>query len=298
MFRLTIAFMRPLPLPVAYAIAASVADALYPLFRRHRRALNENLARVLDTRDRRLVNLVARRAFRNFGRFVIDFIHFPTLTKDEVRRRLTFDNWSDIDRLYDQGKGVVVVTLHYGIWDLGAAALATRHYAVNAVGDVFPYQRLTDLVFLSRERLGMKVVPTNGVGPGLIRALRRGEMIALLIDVDAPGQSVTVDFFGAPTEVSAGPARLALRTGARVMPSVVLRGEDDPTRIVPVVDGSIDFTPTGDEERDVRDLTQVIMRSLEREVRKRPDQWYIFRRMWASSYFDDGPPAGPQERAS
>lgn len=285
--------MRPLPLRAAYFIAARVADVCYPLFPRHRRNLNENLARVLATRDRRAVDRVARLAFRNFGRFVVDFVHFPTMTRNEVRRRLRFDDWDNLDALYRQGKGVVIVTLHFGLWDLGAASLAAHDYPVNAVGDVFPYPKLTELVFRSRERLGMKVVPVTNVGPGLARALRRGEMVALLIDVDAPGQSVTVEFFGAPTEVSAGPARLALRLGAAVMPAVVLRGRDDPTHVIPVIDAGVSIQPTGDEEADVRTLTQEIMRSLERQVRQHPEQWYIFRRMWASSYFEDTP--GPAE---
>jgi lauroyl/myristoyl acyltransferase len=281
--------MRPLPLRAAYFVAARVADICYPLFPRHRRNLNENLARVLQTRDRRAVDRVARRAFRNFGRFVVDFIHFPTMTREEIRGRLRFDDWDNLNALYRRGDGVVIVTLHFGVWDLGAASLAAYDYPVNAVGDVFPYPKLTELVFRSRERLGMKVVPATQVGPGLVRALRRGEMVALLIDVDAQGQGVTIDFFGAPTEVSAGPARLALRLGAAVMPAVVLRGDDDPTHVIPVIDASIAFEPTGDQEADVRALTQQIMWSLERQVRQHPEQWYIFRRMWASSYFDETP---------
>lgn len=281
--------MRPLPLPLAYAVAARVADICYPFFRRQRRNLNENLARVLQTRDRREVDRVARQAFRNFGRFVVDFIHFPTMDRAEVRRRLRFDDWDNLNALFQRGRGVIIVTLHYGIWDLGAAALAAHDYPVNAVGDVFPYPKLTELVFRSRERLGMRVIPANGVGPGLVRALRRGEMVALLIDVAAPGQSVTIDFFGAPTQVSAGPARLALRLGAAVMPAVVLRG-DDPTHVKPVIDASLTFEPTGDDERDVLALTQQIMRSLEQRVREYPEQWYIFRRMWASSSFEEERP--------
>lgn len=279
--------MRPLPLRAAYFVAARVADVCYPLFRRQRRNLNENLARVLRSRDRRVVDRVARQAFRNFGRFVVDFVHFPTMTRDEVHRRLRFDDWDNLNALFRQGRGVVIVTLHFGLWDLGAASLAAYDYPVNAVGDVFPYPKLTELVFRSRERLGMRVIPITNVGPGLARALRRGEMVALLIDVDAPGQSVTVDFFGAPTEVSAGPARLALRLGAAVMPAVVLRGDRDPTHVAPVIDATVTFEPTGDEEADVRALTQAIMWSLERQVRQHPEQWYIFRRMWASSYFDE-----------
>ncbi|MEX0785808.1 MAG: hypothetical protein WD939_04145 [Dehalococcoidia bacterium] len=77
LFRLTILLTRPLPLWLGYRVAAAVASICYFFFRKQRRALNENMAVVLGSTDEREVDGLARRAFRNFGRFVIDFIHFP-----------------------------------------------------------------------------------------------------------------------------------------------------------------------------------------------------------------------------
>jgi KDO2-lipid IV(A) lauroyltransferase len=93
-----------------------------------------------------------------------------------------------------------------------------------------------------------------------------------------------VEFFGAPALVSSAPARIALRTNAWVVPAVVIRGPDDDTIIRPIIDTSLrDYTPTGDEERDVYDLTRLILRSMERTIRAHPEQWFIFRRIWSRS---------------
>ena len=284
LFRLTILLTRPLPLRFGYRVAAFVAGICYYFFRRQRRALNENLAWVLGSDDKRAVDAVARRAFGNFGRFVIDFIHFPHITHAEVRRRLRFDQWVELDEVANSGRGGLIVTIHLGIWDLGAAALAAYHYPINAIVDRFDYQPLEDLVVASREKLGMKVIPMDRVGPGVFRALKRGELLALLIDVPAPGQTVTVDFLGRPAEVSSAPARLALRTGAWVIPVIVLRGPEDDTIIRPTLDTrGVRYEPTGDEERDVEALTRLIMASFEPYVRAHPEQWFIFRRMWPAS---------------
>jgi len=281
LFRLTILVTRPLPLWLGYRIAAAVAEVCYHFFGRQRRALNENLSWVIQSDDPRVVDRVARRAFRNFGKFVIDFIHFPVMEPDEVRRRLVFSGWEDLDATMASKRGVLIVTMHFGIWDLGAATLAAYGYPINAVADTFAYDKMNDIVHGSRGRLGMKFIRFEQAGLGVFRALKRGEMLAMLIDVPPKGQTVEVDFMGATAEVSSAPARIALRTGCWVVPSVVLRGPDRDTLIRPIVDiHSIRYEPTGDEEHDVVELTRQIMASLEDWIRRYPEQWFIFRRVW------------------
>jgi lauroyl/myristoyl acyltransferase len=99
LFRLTILLMRPFPLRAGYKIASFGASICYYFFRRQRRALNENLARVLNSDDKAYVDSVARQTFRNFGRYVVDFIHFPVITREEIRQRLAFDQWDDLEQL-------------------------------------------------------------------------------------------------------------------------------------------------------------------------------------------------------
>jgi KDO2-lipid IV(A) lauroyltransferase len=282
LFRITIFLMRPMPLWLGYRVAASVAEVCYHFFGRHRRNLNANLAWVLQSHDQRAVDRVARRAFRNFGKFVIDFIHFPVMSRDEVRKRLVFSQWTDLDEAANSGRGVLIVTMHFGIWDLGAASLATYGYPTNAIADSFGHSGMNELIHGSREKLGVKIIPIERVGPGVFRALRRGQLLCMLIDVPTPGQEVTVDFLGAPAEVSSVPARIALRTGAWVVPSMVLRGPERDSLIRPIIDTRMAdrFVPTGNEEADVRVLTELIIQSLETQIRAHPDQWYIFRRVW------------------
>ncbi len=281
LFRLTILLTRPLPLRLGYRVAAAVAEVCYHFFHRQRRALNENMAWVLQSSDRREVDAVARRAFRNFGKYVIDFVHFPVMTRDEVRRRLVFSQWQELDEVIASGRGMLIVTMHFGVFDLGAAALAAYEYPTNAIADNYGYAKMNELIHGSREKLGLKVIPVDRAGPSVFRALKRGEILALVIDVPPPDQTIVVDFLGAPAEVSSTPARIALRTGAWVVPAMVLRGPDGDSLIRPVLDTrTVRYEPTGDEERDVPELTRLIMSALEPFIRDHPEQWFIFRRMW------------------
>jgi KDO2-lipid IV(A) lauroyltransferase len=297
LFRLAILLTRPLPLRLGYWFGERVALICYLIiFPRQRKALNANLAHVLRSDDARFVDAVARRSFRNFGKYVIDFIHFPALTREEVRRRLRFSQWEALDEAAASGRGVIIATIHFGNWDLGAAALAAHGYPINAIAETFPYQPMNELVQGSRGKLGMHVIDNARVGPAVFKLLRRGEMLAMLCDVAPEEAKIRVDFFDAPALVSSAPARIALRTGAWVVPAVVLRGARDDTEIRPIIDpGLRDYTPSGDASRDVPELTRLIMRSMEATIREHPDQWFIFRRMWQAGARATVPPGALAE---
>lgn len=283
LFRLSILLTRPLPLRRGYWFAERVALVCYwVIFPRQRKALNANLAHVLQSNDARFVDSVARRSFRNFGKYVIDFVHFPSITREEIKHRLRFDQWEAFNEAAQAGRGIIVATIHFGVWDFGAAALAAYGYPVNAIAETFPYPPMNDLVQGSRAKLGTNVIGHDRMGPTVFKALRRGEILALLVDVaSSEATGIRVDFFGAPALVSPAAARIALRTNAWVMPAVVLRGPEDDVEIRPIIDTSLrDFTPTGDEARDVHELTRLIMQSMEKTIRQHPDQWFIFRRLW------------------
>jgi lauroyl/myristoyl acyltransferase len=279
-FRLIILLGRPFPPAVGYFFARIIADICYVFFFGKRRALKAAMARVLDTDDQKAISLAARSSFRNFGKYVIDFIHFLDSTQEEVRRRIVFEDFERFDQAIGEKRGIIFITLHYGNWDMGAAGLAAYGYPVNVVAETFPHKAMNALVQGSRRHLGMKVMPMERVGPSVIRALRKGETLALLIDVPEPGGTVRVDFFGAPTEVPVGPARIALRSGARVMPGVVMRVKGEEEKLRPVMDFDLTYERTNDEDEDVRRLTQQIMSSLERLIRLDPTQWFIFHDMW------------------
>lgn len=242
--------------------------------------MSANMAQVLgapaNVRTRRL----ARRALRNYLKYLVDFLRAPALTREEVARRMTFNQWAPFDQALADGKGAIVVGLHMGNWDLGGAMLALKGYPMTVVVDTFRNARLNLLVQGTRARLGMKTIPREDAPRRVLQALRRNEALAILMDRPAAGDSgVEVSFFGRNTVVPAGAATLALRTGARIVPAGMVRLPDD--RFLGLVDRCIDYEPTGDRAADVRALTQLIMDSLARWVREYPDQWYKFQPMWS-----------------
>ncbi len=240
-----------------------------------------NYQRVLRGAPASEVRRVARASMVNYCRYLSDFMRFPSLAPDTLRASVSGDDaFAALDRALERGQGAVIVCMHFGNWDLGAGATAARGYPVTVVAETFADARLDAMVLEARRRLGMEVLQLETPGPSLIRSLRRNGLLALLIDRPTPGRGVKVKFFGEDVEVPAGPARLALRTGAQVVPAAFVRLQPNGREVQTLADFSIAFTPSGDHQADIRNLTQKIMTVHEGYIRRYPEQWYMFREMW------------------
>ena len=275
---------RRLPLRVSYGLAVVVGSAAYYLWPRGRRSMARNYARVLPGAGQREIRKVARRSLANYCCYLIDFIRFPSMAPAQFVAGVAGDeSFRALDAALARGKGAVVVCMHFGNWDLGAGATAARGYPVTVVAETFADPRLDEIVVGARRKLGMRIVKMEKVGPSILRALKQNGVLALLIDRPVPGDGVKVRFFGEEGEVPAGPARLALRAGAAVVPAAFPRQHRNRLDVSTLTDFGISAEATGDEERDIRQLTQAIMDAHERFVRAYPDQWYMFREMWPAT---------------
>lgn len=285
-FKAALGLARPLPRTLGYRLAALGGELYYWLNPRHSHRAVENYAIVLadDPRAPR-VRDAARRSFRNYGKTLFDFLRLSHLDPDAIESDTFITGFEHLDAALAGGRGVLLVTLHFGNWDLAAALVAARGYPVSTLADRFTPPALDRLIAATRERAGLGIIPLDRGdkhGHGLrrvARALRRGQVVALLIDRPQREGGVEVEFFGARAWLPSGPARFALRSGAPVLPCYLLRRPGDRTYLG-AIEPPIPFVPSGDEGADVRALTQAIVERLEGPLRQYPDQWYMFRQMW------------------
>ncbi|GIW14077.1 MAG: acyltransferase [Tepidiforma sp.] len=266
------------PAPAAYWIAGGLGRAAYWLWPRGRRAMRANFARVLGTAERRSVDRVGQASLAGYFRYLLDFMRLG-MGAASLPRVDGEEAFAALDRLLERGRGAVIVCMHYGNWDAGAACAASRGYPLAVVAEGFGDARLDELVLGTREQLGMEVIRMERAGPSMVRVLRRNGLLALLIDRPVPGQGVPVRFFGETVEVPAGPARLAVATGAALVP-VAFRRVDGMGRRMKVV-GDFSIVPCDEAGRGcVETLTQRVMEAHERFIREQPEQWYMFRELW------------------
>ena len=190
------------------------------------------------------------------------------------------------------GRGVVLALPHLGRWEWGGAWLNLQGYPMTAVAETIEPPELYEWFVSQRQALGLTIVALAPEAGGiLLRTLRNGGLVGLLCDRDLVGNGVEVEFFGERTTLPAGPATLALRTGAVLLPTAVYGGPG--RHHTAVILPPVPVERTGRLRDDVTRITQVVAHDLERLIRRAPDQWYLFQPNWPS---DGG--AGPAKASS
>ena len=217
---------------------------------------------------------MARRAFRNYGRMLADFVLMASLQPVDLERRNTYDGREQIDAALKAGRGAIMAVPHMGSWDVAGSLAGVLGYPIYAVAVGFPGS-LEDAVVSTRQRFGLKVIPLGrSAVRQLLNALKSNAVVALLCDLPH-GPGIQVEFFGRPAIVPGGPASLALKTGARLIPACQWR--TGPGRYHVHLDDPLDLG-----EDDVRGVMQRVVRRFEGYIRERPEQWYAFRPLFES----------------
>jgi len=182
----------------------------------------------------------------------------------------------------DAGTGAILALPHLGSWDFAGAWLAGRGYDVSVVAEVLEPRELFDWFVATRETLGMRVVPLSArAGAEMLASLRNNEAICLLCDRDLSGDGVEVEFFGERTTLPGGPAMIALRTGAPILP-VATYFTDRYNGHHSIVRPPLDLTRTDSLRADVARITQDLAHEFEVLIRRAPEQWHLFQPNWPS----------------
>src|SRR6202011_4964626 len=266
--------LRVVPRGLRHAAAAPGGAAWYWLSPGQRRAALDNYAAALGReRSDPEVARVARRAFQNYGRMLMDFLLMGSLTPAELVDRVTLDSRDRLDAALAQGRGAIMAVPHMGSWDMSGSYAGALGYGISAVADRFPGS-LNEAVVATRQRFGMNVIMLGrGAVRSLTDALRANHIVALLCDLEQ-GPGVDVRFFGRQAVVPGGPAALAIKTGAALMPAC--QYATTPGRYHIYLDPPL---AVGENETKERLMQRVVDR-FEDFIRERPDQWYAFRPMF------------------
>jgi KDO2-lipid IV(A) lauroyltransferase len=210
----------------------------------------------------------ARASYREYVWMILDSIWAEPLTGERLRRVIEFEGAERLDS--DNG---IIVTSHFGNWDIGASSAGALGLDMTTVMAAIGPPTMTSLVELSRRRKGFELFTPAQAARGLVRALRSGRWVGLMLDVPEAGPTVTVPFCGGPVRVSAVPARLAARTSKPLVPVACWRaGERWRVRIHPPLHAE----PNEDDAAVMARVAAV----LEPEIRRHPEQWYPFHEVY------------------
>jgi KDO2-lipid IV(A) lauroyltransferase len=282
-WRVAAALVQHLPPRLVYAGAVIGGEFAYLLWQRRREVTKRNFAIVLGlpAQDPEVAR-VARRAFRNFGKYLTEIMRFPSMGQAELHELVKIDpaSFQNLQDARDKGRGIIFVSAHFGNFELGGARIA-QEIPLTVVADELENQRLMDFLVANREHKNVVILPPEGATRRVLAALRRNEMVGFMMDLGPRAHeldNVQATFFGVRTAFPTIAAALARVSGAPIIVAAVTRDRDNSFKGVAVPPIFVERTKqaAGDLER----ATQTIVHALEGLMRPEPDQWYIFRPMW------------------
>ena len=219
--------------------------------------------------------------------FVVEYYMFFVIdhkSKEEMRDMISVSHKEYLDEASSKGRGIILLTGHLGNWELLARRLCSEGLTISVIARDSDHTGMTEVTNNIRNKGGYSVYSKDRPLLGIIKALRRNELIGILPDQNN-NEGIWVKFFGMPAKTAPGPAVLSLKTGAPIVPVFAIREELGKYRldILP----PIKYEPCGDKEKDIENLTQLCNDVLEKEIRENPTSWLWLHNRWRDREEDD-----------
>jgi phosphatidylinositol dimannoside acyltransferase len=267
-----------LPRSIGYLIATLVGDFIYLVFPQIRGSIAGNVRRVLgpeadDAAIRRVVRGVLRNASKNY----LDLIRIPRMKPEEIKRQVTPHGVHHLVNALTNGKGVMLVTAHFGSFDMAVQLLAVHSVRTTIPVEALEPERLLDHVVSLRKNKGLNIIPAkSGALQAMIKALRNGEIVLIACDRDITGEAPKALFFGEETRLPDMAVRIALRTGAAIIPVFNIRRDDGEYDVY--VEPPIEVVSNG--TANVTGHMNEVIRVMEKYIKSCPEQWAVLEPVW------------------
>ena len=279
LFRAAALASRIVPRCAAYGVARLLAKLSLVFKRREARAVAANIQRVMAFRgepaDAMAASRLTQRVYFNFAKYIVDYYRYSEGHDEELSALMEVDNIQALSRGLALGRGVVVVTAHLGNIENGGMTIVHHGYKFTVVALQQPDPRMNELFQRQRKARGMQVIEAGRGARDCLRTLQRNEIVAVVGDRDFSSNRDTTSFFGAPARIPIGFARLALATGAPVLPGFCVRMQGDRYRLF-----FCDPICVDREKDTVESICRRVVPLIERAIGDHIDQWYCFHNLW------------------
>jgi KDO2-lipid IV(A) lauroyltransferase len=270
--RVFVCFINRVKLESGLRIGEVLGLLLYLLDAKGRERAIKNLMSSFPGKSSKEIRRTAKLCYINMGRNMAEFSRFARPNRSELLNLVRIEGRENLDRALALGKGVLLMSAHFGNWELLGGVLAAKGYKVNAIVRNLRIESLNRLVNELRTAAGFRPIPREKGLKSALRSLRGNQILAILADIDTSSEGVFVDFFGRPAYTPSGPVLISLKTGAPIVPAFIIR---EGSRNHRVVIGE-PLRITGDVKRDTQTFTRIV----EVFVRRYPYQWIWMHRRW------------------
>lgn len=231
------------------------------------------------------IEAIARRVFQNLAIMVFELFRLPWLTEKTLGSLVEVSGLENFDKALERKKGVILLTGHFGNWELLGLAHGFKGYTLDVVARELDSPLFEEYIRWIRTRSGNRIISKNRSMRKLLKSLSENRIATILIDQNvALAEGVFVDFFGTPACTNKGPAMLAAASGCAVVPAFIIR-EGKRHRLV--IGEEIKLSKTGDKYKDAIENTERFTKKVEEIIGRYPDQWFWVHRRWKTR-----PPSG------
>jgi KDO2-lipid IV(A) lauroyltransferase len=277
------AALAHLPAKAAFGVADAAARGAFRLLARDRARMAEHIAIAFPDLSEADRTRVAREAFRHFGRVFVEAARLPAMTRADMDRQVRLHDPHDVmGQVRAMGRGAIGVTGHLGNWELLVAYLSRHGMPCAAVATRFRDPRVNEMIVALRAASGVDTIQRDEGPRPILRALREGRTLGLLIDQDTTADGEFVPFFGRPAYTPRGPGVLHVATQAPVFTAFCIRAADGTYDLF--LEGFLEEAPKGlkgeAREAATRAIVAEATRRIEAAVRRAPTQWVWWHRRW------------------
>ncbi|HXR97480.1 MAG TPA: lysophospholipid acyltransferase family protein [Terriglobales bacterium] len=278
--RAALAAMGSLPRRAARGVGRAIAAGFYWGHRRLVRVARRNLEIAFPEMEGSERERIVRELYRNLGRQMAEFCLFPRDRAQALPGLMRTEGLEHYLEARGRGRGVLVLTAHLGAWELSSFGHSLAGFPMKYVVRPLDNRPLNGLVNRYRGMHGNQPIPKGDFARGLLAAMAANETVGILLDQNTyPPQGVFVPFFGKSACTAIGPAKIALRTGAAVVPGFTV-WEESERQYVLRFEPALELIRSADEDRDIAANTAAFTQVIERWVRRYPEQWLWVHRRW------------------
>ncbi len=272
--------LRVMPWGMARFLGRGLGTLLYHAFKRYRKVAHKNLTLIYSPeKSEKEITGMAKAVFRHFGQLATEFVKLPILDKQAVDALVTVEGEENLKQALSEGRGVLIMTGHFGNWEMMARWFTTHGYPLNVVARDARVKNASKLLEETRRGSGANVLLRGNSARGVLQHLKLNELIGILPDQNAI--DVFVPFMGYPTGTVDGPAVFHLKTQAPLVFSWCVRMPDNRYHITfepPVV-----IPPSSDKQADIVQIMTLVNARLEAQIRRYPTQWLWLHDRWKAS---------------
>jgi KDO2-lipid IV(A) lauroyltransferase len=267
-----------MPLRIGLSISSFLGTIAFRALPEYRRLTLDNLSLVFGAeKSPEEIERIALGVFRNLAKNTVELVNFPKVNKSNVDEFVTIENADILDRAFARGRGVIILTAHFGNWEFLALALRAKYPGVT-VGRKIYFKKYDEYLNKLRKINDVNVIYRDDSPKAMLKVLKKNEILGIVADQDVDSVSgVFVNFFGRQAYTPVGPAVLAKASGAALVPAFIVR-QNRHHRLI--VEKPVELADTGDKEKDIVTNTQRWSDVVESYIRRYPDQWVWMHRRW------------------